>query len=83
MDILNCAFSEPLEIATNSWAFSKMNCSSTMIDKITDGTSTFYLEKTLSYGDFFVIFFYIVFILAGTLDFILRFIYKIKVNFRN
>jgi len=82
-DILNCEFSEPVEIATNSWSFSKLNCSSAAIDLLSDGTSNVYLEKTLSYGDYFVIFFAVVIILAGILDFIFRFIYKIKVNFRH
>jgi Co/Zn/Cd efflux system component len=83
MDILNCQFATPVEIASSTWAFSEMNCSSTLAEEISDGTSTFGLVKTFSLGDFFLIFFFVVFALFCIFDFIFRFIYKIKVNFRH
>jgi hypothetical protein len=83
MDILNCQFSLPTELATGTWAYSEMNCSSSLMAEISDGTSTFGLVKTMSFGDYFLVFFCVVFALSFILDFIFKFIYKIKVNFRH
>jgi hypothetical protein len=50
---------------------------------ISTGTNSFYLDKSFSYSDFFVVFFLVVITAFAIFDFIQRFIYKIKVNFRH
>jgi hypothetical protein len=48
-----------------------------------NSTTSFYLDKKISYGEIFIIFFLTIFVLMFIADFIYRFIYKIKVNFRH
>jgi len=89
-EIFNCEFNSPRTwenlppvSKTEYWNYSQVKCYSEIVEPITDGTSTFNLVKTFSFGDFFLIFFFVVLILALMFDFIFRFVYKIKVNFRH
>lgn len=81
----------PLPSSGTSFQFSEMDCeiygdltsTSSQMILMTDGKSTFFLDKSFSYGDFFICFFLAIFVFMAFYDFIQRFIYKIKVNFRH
>jgi len=67
----------------NIWAFSKMECSGSLdfststlpayLEKIQDSEKSFFLEKNISYGDFlivaFLILFFVAFSVAGIREF--------------
>lgn len=75
MDI-QCLFSEPVEIASSTFQFSQANCSTTdprfeLIQN--EGTSTeFYLSKTMSYGDFLILIFLMLFLIGGLAKFVIK-----------
>jgi len=92
---MNCIFSDPViwngastTRAMDPFAFKNALCSDATTTtgqsiEITNGSSTFYLNKEISYGDLFFVFFATVFTLFFIFDFLYRFIFKIKVNFRH
>jgi len=71
-----------------NFQYQKMHCTTTdtassSLLMITNGTSTFWLDRTFSYADFLLIFLLVSLVAMSFFDFIQRFIYKIKVNFRH
>ena len=74
-------------IAGRNWNFQKSNCqSSTTIDYIeyvsTSTGESFYLDKTISYGDIFLWVFILIFAFAGVLGFIFKLIFKENVSLK-
>ena len=75
MDI-DCLFLEPVEIASSTFQFSRAVCSTTdarfeLIQN--EGTSTeFFLSKTISYADFLIIIFLLLFLIGGVAKFIIK-----------
>lgn len=65
-------------LKTTSWAYSKMVCSGDLdyststfpayIEKISTSTNDFYLEKTISYGDYLLVAFLILIFLGLTIS---------------
>jgi hypothetical protein len=77
--ITNCIFSEPVEIATDNWEYSAINCTSTettstiaLISNPNTGAE-FYLDKKINYGD--------VLILVFLLSFFIFCIFKVVSDF--
>ena len=91
--VLYCEFNEPKTWENlpptsklDFWNYSEIKCYSEISEIISNPantTSTFYLNKTFSYGDFFIIFFLSVFTLFFLFNFIIKFIYKLKVSWRH
>jgi len=94
---ITCIFSEPLMIIDDfgtlgeakkekPFQFSKMICTGGSVNEtleiIQGENQQFYLQKTFSYGDFFVIFFLTLFTLLFFFSFIFNFIFKKRVTFR-
>jgi len=77
-EVLICEFSNPVEMATGSFQYSKMNCSSSLVEKYTDGTSSFYFLNTATPGELFIMFLLAIFCLAGIVSFIQNFIHGRK-----
>ena len=85
----SCASSPPFE----DWNFSKMTCSGSgsetstqeltyeLIENAQTG-SDFYLSKSLSYGDIFIVFFLMCFVVFGIFNFLTNFIIPKFMNFR-
>lgn len=81
---LNCQFSNPVNYtgsppaAGEPFAFSGMTCSDDKFSLITNGNtgSNFYINKTLSYGDILILFFFIIFFAYGVFRFMWNFINK-------
>ena len=70
-----------------TWQFQKINCqSSTTIDYIeyisTSTGESFYLDKTISYGDIFLWVFILIFAFAGIMGFIFKLIFKENVSLK-
>ncbi len=53
------------------------------VEEIATDTTGFYLNKTISYGDFWLIFFLTFFSLFMMFSWIWRFVFREKFNFRN
>lgn len=76
----------PPNLNSQEWEFSKMSCSGDLeastssiplyISKIIspDNSRSFYLNKTLSYGDILILFFIVFFLVFGMIGVIRRFI---------
>jgi len=69
--IINCIFSEPVEIATDNWEYSQLNCTSTdptsttaLISNAETGAE-FYLDKKINYGDVLILTFLLLFAIFG------------------
>ena len=89
----NCQFSEPQifdgSIPTNTdqiFNFSKADCSTTdetlaLIQNPTTSTE-FYLSQTISYGDFLVISFLILFLVLGITKFLIDWFIPKRMNFQ-
>lgn len=66
-----CVFSSPVNLGTTElpdWEYSEMLCDDPNIYELIENATTeaeFYLEKTFSYGDFFVMFFLTIFVLLA------------------
>jgi hypothetical protein len=66
-----CIFSEPVNLGTEElpdWEYSKMLCDDPELYELIENETTeaeFYLNKSFSYGDFFVMFILTVFVLFG------------------
>ena len=73
------------ENANSSWEFGASSCTTTdeRIEFVQSTTSEFYLDKSVSYGDFLLIFFLFLFTGFIIFNFIFKFIFKQKVSFRN
>jgi hypothetical protein len=56
---MNCEFSDPVNLGTDSWAYSSMECvlseSEIPIELVSSGDGEFYIDKTLNYGDIITI----------------------------
>ena len=70
MDTLNCIFSTPLTFenlppvkAQDHWQYSEIACDLPAQATITDGTNTFYLRKTIDFGDLVVVAFLVIFLM--------------------
>lgn len=72
--MFDCVFSEPktfdgtpAQTKQDFWAYSEMTCEDSRFEMIENETTgaIFSLEKTFSYGDFFLVFFLMVFTLFG------------------
>ena len=57
--------------------------STNSLELISSGENSFYLDKKISYGELFTLFFLTIFLIMFIFDFLYRFIFKIKVNFRH
>lgn len=80
---------DSLDGSEKSWNFSSSSCeitgTSTMpayMEKISTTSGDIYLDKSVSAGDIFLIAFFAIFFLAGTMTWILRFIFKEGVSFK-
>lgn len=66
-----CEFNNPINLGTEElpdWEYSEMLCDVPNIYELVENETTeasFFLEKTFTYGDFFVMFFLTVFVLFG------------------
>jgi hypothetical protein len=83
MDFYNCTYTLPKTFAdtppatsSDFWQFSAAACEIPQQQTITDGTSTFYLQKNVSYGDLALIFFLILFLFLAISGIIWSIIYK-------
>lgn len=67
----SCEFSNPVNLGTEElpdWEYSEMLCDDPAVYELIVNETTeaeFYLEKTFSYGDFFLMFFLTIFVLFG------------------
>jgi len=73
----------------DTWNFTKIICDTSEMTNIYElvenpeiSENQFYLQKTISYGDFFVIFFLTLFTLIFFFNFIFNFIFKKRITFR-
>lgn len=63
---MNCIFSEPVDLGSGDYEYSEIDCEVGDIYELMENATTgaeFYLEKTFSYGDFFVVFCLMIFVL--------------------
>jgi len=70
--------------STDFWQYSEMECSSPqteLIENSTTGTS-FYIKKTISYGDFIIITFLTIFLVFSITKFLINFIIPKRMNFK-
>jgi len=53
---MECLFSEPQEIATGTWAFSRAVCEDPHFELIQNASTSaeFFIEKKVDYGDIFL-----------------------------
>jgi hypothetical protein len=88
--MINCDFSEPVNLGQfpekPDWEFSKISCSGELdvssssiplyISKIIspDNSRSFYLNKSLSYGDILILFFIVFFLVFGIIGVIRKLI---------
>jgi hypothetical protein len=89
---IDCQFSIPVnylgETPTSSnefFQFQKLNCN--IIDEktelIQENDKSFFLNKSISYGDFLIIIFLLLFLIILSVKFILNFFIPNRVNFKN
>ncbi|GAI16711.1 unnamed protein product, partial [marine sediment metagenome] len=62
--------------STDFWQYSEIVCTSTETELIQNATTgaEFYLKKSISYGDFLIITFLVVFLIFGIAKFLINFI---------
>ena len=67
---MNCEFTDPVNLGTDSWAYSKMSCAfaegENPISLIQSGSSEghFYINPSITYGDTIIFVFLSLFIIA-------------------
>jgi len=70
--------------STDFWQYSQMECSSTqsiLIENTSTGAS-FYIKKSISYGDFLVITFFLIFLIFAITKFLIDFLIPKKIDLR-
>lgn len=77
-NMTNCIFSEPVNLGSDSWAYSKMNCETEDLELIQNETtgSKFYLNKSISYGDILLISFVIIYAIILVAKTIAGFVFR-------
>jgi len=89
---IDCQFSNPVnylgETPTSSdefFQFQNLNCNITdeKTELIQENDKSFFLNKSISYGDFLIITFLLLFLIILSVKFILDFFIPNKVNFKN
>jgi nucleoside permease NupC len=75
---MECIFSEPQEIATGTWAFSKVACDDPHYELIQNASTgaEFYIGKTMTYGETIVVVFLTLFSILLICSLIWRFFWK-------
>jgi hypothetical protein len=65
--MLDCEFSVPIELGEGDFEFSQVHCTSTLYEQISNATTgaEFYIDKTISYGDAVLFWFFTIFLIAG------------------
>lgn len=60
---MECIFSDPQELATSSWAYSKITCQPDQLELIQNASTgaEFYVSKTIDYGETLIIIFITIF----------------------
>jgi len=78
---MNCQFSEPVNLGTESvpdWEYSTFSCDNPDIYSLVENSTTgasFYVQQTLSYGDSLILWFLILFALACIVKVVFSFFY--------
>ena len=82
MDTFNCEFSTPLTfenlppaLATDFWQYQKMACDLPAQATITDGTNTFYISKSVDFGELVLVFFLTLFLMIKIFTLVWDFVF--------
>lgn len=86
---IECDFKTPVNLETlpkYDWEYSEMDCDFTAsTTELIENTSTgaeFYINKSVSYGDFLVLTFLMLFLIFGITKFLIDFIIPKRMNFK-
>lgn len=90
---INCEFNSPRtwenlppDNKTDFWQYSEMYCEyeNTEIELIQNATTgaEFFIKKNVSYGDFLIITFLMIFLVFGIMKFLIGFIIPKRINFK-
>jgi hypothetical protein len=93
MQITNCDFSNPVlfngnppENKADAFNFSTLACTttdaSTELIESTATTTSFYLDKSISYGDFLVVVFLMLFLVGGLVSFLISWFIPKRLNWK-
>lgn len=83
---IECQFSAPLDLGEGDFEYSEMNCNATsnpqQWELIENATTSFYLTKTINYGEILIITFLMLFLIFGISKFLVNFIIPKKISFK-